>query len=107
MAGLALAATPLLHAQMSSLDREETPVLYELMPSIERFVLAAVRYDVARRGTIVALAIEAYRARFGELPSTLDQLVERGVLDELPDDIAVPDGAWVYKQTAGTPGYVP
>ncbi len=77
-----------------------------VVPAMNRSIKTDATMINARRGMILALAIEVYRGRFGDLPDALDDLVARGVLDELPADAFVVEGTWVYQRVEETPGYV-
>ena len=62
--------------------------------------------ECASGGVALMLASESHRARFGSLPDTLEDLVERGVLDTLPADPYAPDGRYLYEPDDAQPlGY--
>jgi hypothetical protein len=62
-----------------------TPNLNSLVSLGERQSLLLAEFEAQRRGTILVLALEAFRIDHGDLPATLDELAGKYV-DRLPDD---------------------
>jgi hypothetical protein len=67
-----------------------------LKPEWERAMDTFDQTCLTTNGTVVFLAIEAFRAEQGRLPATLDELVP-GVLAALPEDPFADSGVFRYK----------
>lgn len=91
----------------SQRDQEDlyTPVYLTTMP-VSRVTHHTFREECASGGVALMLAIESHRARFSSLPVTLEDLVERGIIDTLPADPFAPDGQFLYETDNAQPlGY--
>ena len=75
----------------------DNPFLLMLMPAIERVLRISFRGKIETDALITTVALLRYKAKKGQLPSDLQQLVSAGYLKELPID-PFSDAPLVYKQ---------
>lgn len=83
---------------------EETPMRFSfaalLTPAMEKMVLSWFKYQHTMGSFSLMIAIEAYRAEFGQLPATLDDL-HPSYLPEIPQDLMDPGNPIKYLVEGG------
>ncbi len=83
--------------------RRAAPLSY-LLPGMERLLTEVFERRVERARLIIRLAILVHTAEHARPPAALGELVERGILDELPTDPFALDGAFGYRVDPDVPG---
>jgi hypothetical protein len=85
-------------AIQSMADNRLMPTIGILMPAFGRFINSSHAIALDREAAIAFLAVEAFIAKTGHPPQTLDELVPE-FLDQVPVDSYTPGAHFIYRTT--------